>query len=677
MRDLIIWTLSILLSFEPALARTTHIDSRAKAESNVNDIKSFLEKTQITQQSVSLRKFYDNVQDQLPEEMRKTIEPVAKAFGAYRLPKFDVSKVKLSDGKEHYQLQAVQDGQAISITFVEGERVFMKVNGQNLSAEDMQGDIGSLMKKMGADSAQTQLYFPSQRGPASVGRAVATQNLAPKKIQLLSAQQIKKLSLPDRKKYFHQFRQLLASMEAAQNALIQKTNKSIKKTPKKTSRFDYIQWLISEAWAADPDEGKYCVAAGYIPTVNYSAARQAEKGRGLSCGVDSETGTVAKEWQGNCQSGEFLCNPLVYGPGKGKLCASAGPDTTAQCNSKVSDNDIPDLSKNPEEFNQLKAKAQQNAEYLMETCGLQDFSHQNLTKDQVGACENVKVRVSVIESWTCSNDDFVAKYGKTLCPSGKTAEEMGPRKPIETVVVTATREDSKTTAAGPSTEGGGADGAGSQGAGTGNASNTASATPAAAVAEEAKAPPTDGPTQGSKAAPDQGPTQGSKAPPADGPTQGSKVAPDQGPTQGSGDLDGGISSCSTLKSNEAYSDQGDCGGNWFSANRQCRAGQQVKGVYVCQCAGGKMPTDFKCVSESSSSESRDYLKDRYSRKDYYSKRKSKGGNSSWIWMTLLAGAVGVGAYFLIHAGIKKSYKNQVPILPLPPVPPSLSPPAAR
>ena len=79
MRAFIIWTLSILLGFEPALF--------AAGRNNNAEIKAFLENAQVTQKPVTLKELYSKNFDYLPESVRADFETFIKKNGSYRKDK--------------------------------------------------------------------------------------------------------------------------------------------------------------------------------------------------------------------------------------------------------------------------------------------------------------------------------------------------------------------------------------------------------------------------------------------------------------------------------------------------------------------------------------------------------------------------------------------------------------
>lgn len=204
MRTMIVWTLSILLGFEPALlAAGTKINPNS-------DIKAFLENSQITLRTMTIKELYSRTSKDLPDSVRADFETFISKQGNALVPKFDVNKVTGPNGEELYQIQAVQDGKAVSMTFVLGKEVFMKLNGTNFTWTEM-SDVRQVMAKAGLEPKEIQENFPNRK-PASN--------------RTLSADQILRLNKDQKKIYFKQFRNLLDSMDAVEKALGHKKTSS-------------------------------------------------------------------------------------------------------------------------------------------------------------------------------------------------------------------------------------------------------------------------------------------------------------------------------------------------------------------------------------------------------------------------------------------------------------------
>lgn len=416
MRNFLIWTLSILLGFEPALM--------AKGQANrQSEIKAFLEKSELGKKSQSLVEMYHKVSADIPAQEALKLNDFMVFSKGHKLPKFDIRKMTSSDGKVYYQLQGVQNGQSVTAEiYTEGSH-FMRINGKVFTAQDMRSPQ-KVFAKLGIPAADIKKIYPSKAQANG----------------FLSAEQILKLPRKKQAQYFKNFRQLLESMEAVQNA----------KTPRKTAsnelmgpRFEIIaKWLQGEPAYAAFNAGDSCIAGGHIANVVYNKKRKVNNKivPGLSCGSDGNGGIVAQYSTlpngTRCAYGEFSCNSLIYGDGGG--CIPAGRETTKACNLTIKGNDIPDrFQNNKEEFNRYKDKALMVAEAISsQVCSQLDSSSpsaNDLVADQKETCRNFQDRYETMKKWTCDNPEFKNSY-KKLC------EEPAPPAPAEPPPVAAPPE---------------------------------------------------------------------------------------------------------------------------------------------------------------------------------------------------------------------------------------------
>ncbi len=387
MRKFIIWTLTILLGFEPAL----WAEGSARQQT---EIRAFLERTELSRKSVSLRDLYNQNSNLLSTWEKQSLKKFIDTYGDYTLPKMDVSKVKGAGGKEWIQLQAVQNGKSVTMEIADEGEVFARINGKTLTAEDMRS-VASLMSKVGVPSKEVKALFDVKRPQGS----------------FLTAEQLKKLNSQDRARYFKQFRQLLESMEAVDQAFA-KEIKTSGLTPF-SPQWEMALTLLSgeQAWA-EAKAGESCVAAGYV------AKTALDKSGRLKCGTDGQSG-VATEYRGSCSADKFLCNPAVYGDKE--ICVSGGRDTTKLCNQQVKGSDIPDIAKNAAQFDEMKRDAEAMSEHIAELCaaGGDKKTTAGLAEDQSVTCENFKQRHEEIKSWSCEKPEFKSKY-TALCKDAST-----------------------------------------------------------------------------------------------------------------------------------------------------------------------------------------------------------------------------------------------------------------
>lgn len=426
MRNFIIWTLSFLLVFEPAVW--------AANRPTINEMKAMIEYTEIGKKSMTLKELYGRMMAYLPENVRKEIEPMVQEYGDYVVPKFNVSKIKNSQGEEYYQLSAVKDGKSVTLALGESEKAPVKINGKALTNSDM-WNFRSVLSKGGVTAGQMKAV-PEARKPAQV--------------YIMNSKQIDRLSKDQQRTYFKQMRELLESMEAVDKMKMNKGKKTSSRAPASLENFASLM-LGEQAIAGGQDVPgqEQCVAAGYITEISYNPRRG-----GASCGADKQGG-VRVDLRGNCSANQFQCNPVVYGKNGG--CVDASRETTRICNERVTNqgNDIPDTyQNNKKEFEALRATASAHSAVALVVCGTS--SQGVLAEDQQETCNNFNDRNNTIANWDCGIGDFKSKYPK-LCDGS--ANEPGPNP------------GNPPGNGGPGSgnpPGGGVDGPGSGGPGSGN-----------------------------------------------------------------------------------------------------------------------------------------------------------------------------------------------------------------
>lgn len=427
MRNFIIWTLSFLLGFEPALM------AQGNARQNA-EIKAFIEMSGLSQRPVTFREMYTKFSFYLPEAQRNELRQFVQEYGHLKIPKMDVSKIKMSGSPDEvYKLQVVSKGQSASIEILNDGKQFARLNGQILMAEDM-NSTATVMTKAGVPAQVAAQEF---KRVTPVGPGL-----------LLSAQDIVKMKKTDQLAYFKNLRELLESVEDAQSV-----NLKIKSASKSAAfgfdnRFEVVaRWLQGEE--AFASEGQVCVAAGHTPVVGRDASRQNR----WTCATDGRGG-VPEEFRRKsdgdlCGVKQFACNAAIYGRDGGNKCVDAGEHSTKSCNEAFNAagiKDIPDLAgDSAKEFNELKAKALSAVQNVKSICeGYSSASSDSSTgrgkkkpaknpldgliRDQEQTCVRVKERLATIESWSCDQPDFKSKYEK-LCKEKETPAATGGGNP--------------------------------------------------------------------------------------------------------------------------------------------------------------------------------------------------------------------------------------------------------
>lgn len=383
MRNLIIWTLSFLLVFEPTVW--------AANRPTLSEMKAIIEYSEISKRSMTLNELYGRAYGLMPKSVRDQIEPMLDVYGDYEIPKFNVTKAKNASGEEYYQLSAVQDGKAVTISLGESSKALVKVNGQVVDGN--MWNMKGMLSKAGVSKNDLKNVPEMKRKPAQV--------------YILNAKQIDRLSRDQKKAYYKQLRELLQSMEAVGQVQMKAEKKTSSRAPASLEMFAAL--MMGESAVAARPAGP-CVAAGHVTQINGTCGR----------GPD---GNVLSELRGECGVKQFQCNTVVYGPTGG--CVNAGPDSTAQCNANVAaGDDIPDLNKdNREAYERLRVDAMAQADAVSETCRISREG--SLAKDQTKTCDAFKKREDVMKAWDCGREEFKGKYPK-LC-----AEPGAPTQPAD------------------------------------------------------------------------------------------------------------------------------------------------------------------------------------------------------------------------------------------------------
>ncbi len=396
MKLLMSWTISFLLSVQPAMvwAGTKTVSHRSEIN---NEIKNYLNKTGLTRKSMSVQEFYNNNKDLFDDAERASLEKMVKENGNVQIPKMDVTTVKNKAGEEVYQLQAVADGQSTSITLFGDQEEFARVNGVGISVKEGLS-VEKTMAKLGTPKEAMDYYF---RGPASVdGNAKKSKSRKPSNAgKLLSAEQVMKMNLEQKQKYFKQLRQLMESVESVQNAF----NESPRGASLQNDFFQHVaglmlgdQALADESGADSVSNDKACIIAG-----NISSQGVRPNGKRLTCGRDDKGELLGDITCAENKTHNVLvqCNHALYG--SDAPCVAAGSTSTQQCNEKTKNK--------PLNFNDYKAYSEfkVGADAVIESakgaCGEKFDGSGTVSKfipgmntDQKNACMALSKRVAIL-----------------------------------------------------------------------------------------------------------------------------------------------------------------------------------------------------------------------------------------------------------------------------------------
>ena len=422
MKNLILWTLSFLLGFNPALM------AAGNARQN-NEIKAFIEMTGVTKRSVSFRELYSKISPYLPQAQKEELTQFIREYGDMKLPKLDATKIKISGSPdEAYSLQVVTKGESGSIQMINDQKEFARINGTTVTAQDLE-TTATFMQKLG---------LPSQEVADTFRRAV------PPKDGKFNAMDLSRVSKSDQAVYFKQTRELLASMEAVQAAEFRVKTSMLAPS----NKYEVVlNWLRGED-AFAMEVGQKCTAAGYSTTeVGYSNQGPTKR---LTCGTDGDDG-VPEQFREKapgkfCESkNDFACNPVVFGVNQSKeaFCVKAGPNTTSQCTAKANESGtiMPNLSeaKNRDALNAELAKIKEASKAVLDLClanesaskGKKKSAASGLISDQTSTCGEFRKHAATIDGWDCEKgSDAFKKTYEAQCKAKAEEQRPAPGTPV-------------------------------------------------------------------------------------------------------------------------------------------------------------------------------------------------------------------------------------------------------
>lgn len=402
------WVVSMLLAFQPT--------AWALSKDDQQNLKKFLEETQITQREVSLKEFYEKTKHSYPENVRKELKALVDADPNLKLPKISVTKVTGSNGEEDVQLQFVHNGGSAIMTLVGKDGIFAKVGKEVIRYEDMQNLDKANTSFEKAISPKGRMAT-TDRNPSSIPNRGATP-------VFLKAKDLMKLDKNSQRKYFKNLRDLLETMEEVQHTVVPKKTGSLEK-----SQIDlFVSLFITQAFAAGNEVGMACIIGGHLSTF------QKEANGKLSCGEGDRNLS-----QGCPVATDVRCNPVVYGSDK-PICVTAGYTTTQLCNKAVTGGgfkDIPDIAKTSAELDKLTEAARSQAAQLQAVCegsfsesSAPSAAFRNKFKDQFATCAEFQNRVAEINRWPCSNPEFKSnKNYARLCEAANNGGQLPPVPP--------------------------------------------------------------------------------------------------------------------------------------------------------------------------------------------------------------------------------------------------------
>lgn len=454
MKKLFVYLNAFLMAF--------HSSAFAFSKEQSNRMKQLFEVTEITKRDVSLQEFLSKVSDDLPPYMREQLQVVLENNPRMMIPKVSVQKIQGANGEESLKLQFTADKTPVAMTVTSDEQNFMQVGGVKFSAEEVaDGNLFSekIQKALPVPQAKVKDYYQATN------------------FGLLSYDQVKKLSIVEKKKYVKKMRELLVTMEARGSAVLKL------KAPKEAASHRYLQILqmmVEEAEAQNTHpyntaairegvitsknyQDTTCVYAGHIATYGYKLDGSGEFACGGKKSGFYELGFEHKTSDVRCTTSNgqigVKCNPAVFGVNKANpslLCATHNDsNATAYCASKSNAVDALyeiDKFSSKEEFDSHVQNVASRLQKQKELCvsilasspSKPDKSIPHLF-DQKATCEALTKRISEIEALRCDlkgallKDTTSGEYasgkatGKTFAGSTCQPKSLeGPKNPKPT-----------------------------------------------------------------------------------------------------------------------------------------------------------------------------------------------------------------------------------------------------
>ncbi len=401
MRSLIVFAMSIAMTFQPSAGAMTLAQQ--------NKVKEFFERTELTTKEVPLNEFVTKVSPGLSKNVLQELQSFSAQNPGLVLPKFNVSKVIGKNGQQEIQVSFVgkdRKGKAIgsmSFQIIGKGQVFAKVGDSEVKFDDMKS-MATVMAKI--NQGLDPNYKPGYK----------TKNYG-----LLTAKNVSRLSLDEKRKYFKGLRELLGTLETLEN-------QKIDRKPAKTSSLDPRSYFISQllktaeakaqlSYNAEAvgsikvgSSANSCIYAGYVTNYGYkadgavyNAATDKKAGHYACGGAESDFQLEANK----CRSatGAIRCNPDVYGADPEVCAKEHSRSATLECNAIATKFDAfpkADLKdKNSAGFDKLREQVIAKLKVQEAACAEIAKDKKDRLEDQKATCDNLTQRIEEIKNVTC------------------------------------------------------------------------------------------------------------------------------------------------------------------------------------------------------------------------------------------------------------------------------------
>lgn len=367
-------------------------------QSDVPQLKNFLQKSGWSKHKVKLRDLYQMTKHTLPLKFRFEVEMMLKQNPNLELPKIEIRSIK--NGKfEDIQLIAQEGRQAATATLMfHGDQVAELTyahGGKDIKKKLTYADLYNPVRMM------SQVYGP--------GTGIADQiNFT----RLLYKDELALLRDKDRLRYSEQVREVLRLAERAQQEMDRKKEAPSKRGPKKTSSRGQVplilQLLLSSpnANAAGQADGDACFTLGWVGTY-----------KGGICTPPDEALDAKK-----CP-GAHVCSKLFYGPNAecGKTKPASVNSTAELCNARNKDRpyDIFLGVKTQEDFDAKNAEISLLLNNIRAQC-------KEAKNEQIKECADMETRMAEIEQVNCDVLKKTSSFNDLTCSTAAPELAGGP-----------------------------------------------------------------------------------------------------------------------------------------------------------------------------------------------------------------------------------------------------------
>ena len=351
------------------LTATMAMPAHALTTEQVKTVNDFIKETGINSRSLSFRELLNKTSSKLPVDLERELRHFSELSPKAKIPVAKVSQIK--EGKVdvvQIDFQTKNDHLVVQIRD-HGDYAFVTGTQDGKKFEQKIGKFE--LRNAGA-------LFAALTGGESYTKKVPT-------IQVLTADQVKLLSVKDKQKYVDRFRELMAAAEKAQMEIMKK--------PTKTSGFFWD--LVANRAYAQQASGS-CIVAGWVGEYqdNYcKPPREANK-------IDARTNQAC-----------VLCSPDIYGSGNDVPCLGAmnghiASNATEICNKETESNRYAVFQgvQNAQQVSDRLRSLSGVLQTLREKCSEVDEGLNQGTKlyDQMDTCVKLRERVKDLESTQCA-----------------------------------------------------------------------------------------------------------------------------------------------------------------------------------------------------------------------------------------------------------------------------------